>query len=417
MANALDTRTIHGAVSGRKRGDGSLLDFRGVPYAAPPVEELRWRPPQPPDPWTFDRDCGRYSPIAWQRGGEKHFVKTVISGLGLSSWRAALLRIGARCSPAKESEDCLTLNLTVPADGEDLPVTVWFHGGDHTDGAGSHGAYRSTSIPGRGCVLITVNYRLGLFGFMAHPDLGGEVDDGRGANFGLLDQIAALEWVRENVAFFGGDPSRVTIFGESAGGQAVLNLMSSPEARGLFQAAIAQSPGDSGRWIELKSTALRFDAAETAGLEFADAAVGSGPGQLDRMRALGAADLMQLYQARPDLGRHFYPVIGGSALPESPYASFAGGRQACVPFICGYNADEGSVFAAYLNPAGARVRRRSRDQVGADGFTRLRRGRRSAVGRLPRTRRSEPRSGRGAPTGPHVRCPRRPRHNMSRRAG
>ena len=344
-------------------------------------------------------------------------MKTVISGLGLSSWRAALLRIGARWSPAKESEDCLTLNLTVPADGEDLPVMVWFHGGDHTDGAGSHGAYRSTSIPGRGCVLITVNYRLGLFGFMAHPDLGGEVDDGRGANFGLLDQIAALEWVRENVAFFGGDPSRVTIFGESAGGQAVLNLMSSPEARGLFQAAIAQSPGDSGRWIELKSTALRFDAAETAGLEFADAAVGSGPGQLDRMRALGAADLMQLYQARPDLGRHFYPVIGGSGPSREPLRFVRRGAAGMRTVHMRLQRRRGVGLRRLSQPGGGRIRRRSRDQVGADGFTRLRRGRRSAVGRLPRTRRSEPRSGRGAPTGPHVRCPRRPRHNMSRRAG
>ena len=153
---------------------------------------------------------------------------------------------------------------------------------------GSEPFYHGNALPERGCVLVTINYRLGLFGFFAHPDLAAESPDRVSGNYGLLDQIAALEWVRDNIAAFGGDPTRVTIFGESAGGEAVLNLLTSPRARGLFHRAIAQSPSDRGRWLQLRRPALDFRPAEDAGVDFATLAVGSEAGQLARLRAAGA---------------------------------------------------------------------------------------------------------------------------------
>jgi len=349
--------TTSGRVSGRYRVDNSLVEFRGVPYAAPPVGELRWRAPERHTAWSYVRECNAYSAVAWQRGGERDFSSAVIGGLGLGAIRTRALLAAVKWAPVKESEDCLTLNIRAPADSDGLPVMFWLHGGDHSDGAASLVSYRSDSLPARGCVLVTANYRLGMFGFLAHPELAFETGDDSSGNFGLLDQIAALEWVRENIAQFGGDPDNVTVFGESAGGQAVLNLMSSSRSSGLFHQAIAQSPGDSGRWLELRSETDKFQSAMVAGAAYADACVGAGSGQLDRMRAMGAADLMQVYRARPDLGRHFFPSIGGTAMPESPYAAFAAARSAQIPLICGHNADEGSAFAEYLNPAGAEMDR------------------------------------------------------------
>jgi para-nitrobenzyl esterase len=200
--------------------------------------------------------------------------------------------------------------------------------------------------------LVTFNYRLGLFGFLAHPELADESADGASGNYGLLDQTAALVWVRDNISAFGGDPNRITIFGESAGGQAVLNLMSSPPARGLFRAAIAQSPSDSGRWLLLHKPMFDFLSAEEAGQRFAESLVGAGAGQIARLRDLRALDLNAAYKDQPHLGRHFYPSAGGCGLPELPLACFARGAEAPVPLIAGYNADEGSLFKTLFGPAG-----------------------------------------------------------------
>jgi para-nitrobenzyl esterase len=168
----------------------------------------------------------------------------------------------------------------------------------------------------------------------------------------LLDQIAALKWVRDNIAAFGGDPGNVTIFGESAGGQAVLNLMTAPRARGLFHRAIAQSPSDSGRWLHLRRPVLDFMAAEDAGVEFANVATGEGPGQVARLRAMTPQELTALYQANPVLGRHFYPAVDGVILPTTPMSAFSAQQQASVPLMVGYNSDEGSLFGDFMHPAG-----------------------------------------------------------------
>ena len=200
-------------------------------------------------------------------------------------------------------------------------------------------------------MLVTFNYRLGLMGFFAHPDLAVESPDGVSGNYGLLDQIAALEWVRDNITAFGGDPGRVTIFGESAGGEAVLNLMTSPRARGLFHGAIAQSPSDSGRWLHLRRPALDFTSAEDAG-RVRRSRRRSGAGQIARLRAMEPEAIYELYRAHPELGRYFYPVVDGVILPSTPMSAFSGQQQASVPLIIGYNADEASLFVDFMHPAG-----------------------------------------------------------------
>jgi para-nitrobenzyl esterase len=229
---------------------------------------------------------------------------------------------------------------------------VWIHGGDHTDGVSSDPMYNTEPFPERGCVLVTINYRLGLMGFLAHPDLAAESADSVSGNYGLLDQIAALVWVRDNIAAFGGNPAAVTLFGESAGGEAVLNLMPSPRARGLFHRAIAQSPSDSGRWLQLRRPVLDWMPAEEAGVKFADLAVGSAAGQISRLRELEPEALYELYRTHPELGRYFYPVVDHVVLPSTPMSAFTNGTQASVPLMIGYNSDEASLFVGLVHPAG-----------------------------------------------------------------
>ena len=347
--------TTTGPIRGKRRSKGRITLFAGVPYAAPPVGDLRWRPPQPHTGWTEVRDCTKPGPMAYQRRLQfDAFFAELVKGLGLSKARQRSLQAALKAVPTKESEDCLHLNVRAPTGGTNLPVMVWIHGGDHTDGSGSEPMYHSSdALPERGCVLVTINYRLGMFGFMAHPELSAESEDGVSGNYGLLDQIAALEWVRDNIAAFGGDPTNVTIFGESAGGQATLNLMTSPRARGLFHRAIAQSPSDGGRWLHLDRPVMALDAALDAGAAFATAAVGSSEGQLRRMRALAPDALSDLYREQVHLARHFYPAVDGHVLPVAPLSAFLLGVQAPVPLMIGYNADEGTLLAPFCNPVGA----------------------------------------------------------------
>jgi para-nitrobenzyl esterase len=343
--------------AGRLRGTlgarGTMTHFRGVPYALPPVGDLRWRPPAPIARWKGTLNATSYGPAAFQRAADfEQFLAGVTTGMGLSRARRRALALASSRVKVRQSEDCLTLNVHAPAHARDLPVMVWIHGGNHTDGRGSEDYYNSDVLPERGCVLVTFNYRLGLFGFFAHPDLSEESPDGVSGNYGLLDQIAVLEWVRDNIAAFGGDPSRVTIFGESAGGQAVLNLMTSPRARGLFHHAIAQSPSDSGRWLHLRRSALDTGPTEHTGTEFAELAVGGTRNQLRRLRATAPEVLNEMYRVHPELGRAFFPVIDDVILPCNPMTAFSHTTQAAVPLMIGYNADEGSLLAPFMHPAG-----------------------------------------------------------------
>ncbi len=350
----IEANTTAGRVRGALESNGRVAVFKGVPYAAPPVGDRRWKPPVAAASWSGVRDCRKFGPSAHQRvAGFEEFFNGLVRGLGLGVVRRKVLGTAIKLAPVKQSEDCLTLNVRTPTHASGLPVMVWIHGGDHTDGSGSEPMYQSNVYPERGCVLVTINYRLGLFGFFAHPELSAESAAGVSGNYGLLDQIAALEWVRDNIANFGGDPGSITIFGESAGGEAVLNLMTAPRARGLFHRAIAQSPSDSGRWLHLDRPAVDFDPATDAGRRFADAAVGAGAGQLERLRAMDPEALSDLYRERADLGRYFYPVVDGVVLPTTPMSAFSAGTQAEVPLMIGYNDDEGSLLATFMHPAGA----------------------------------------------------------------
>jgi para-nitrobenzyl esterase len=315
------------------------------------VGDLRWQPPQPHEPWVDERACTKFGPYAHQRAASfEQFFEALVSGLGLGAVRRRALATAIKLAPTKQSEDCLTLNIRAPRYATGLPVMVWIHGGDHTDGSGAEPMYQSNVLPERGCVQVTINYRLGLFGFFAHPELSAESADGVSGNYGLLDQIAALEWVRDNIEAFGGDPGNVTIFGESAGGEAVLNLMTAPRAHGLFHRAIAQSPSDSGRWLHLDQPMLDFEPAVDTGRAFAELA---GAPSIAALRSVDAATLSALYTDNPHLGRSFYPVVDGVVLPTAPMTAFSRGTQAPVPLMIGYNADEGTMLAGFMHPAGA----------------------------------------------------------------
>ncbi len=228
---AARTQVEQGTLEGVKEGD--VFKFLGVPYAGPPVGDLRWRAPQPPDAWTGVRHAQKFGPISPQTVGASFDVRQ-----------------------PEESEDCLYLNVwTTTCEASDKqPVMVWIHGGGNLGGAGSEDAFDGTRLAGKGVTLVTINYRLGAFGFLAHPKIG--------SNFGVLDQIAALVWVRANVAGFGGDPTNVTIFGQSAGAVAVRTLLSCPQAKGLFHRAILQSPGFGPAFTQSWSSTRIYKAAE-----------------------------------------------------------------------------------------------------------------------------------------------------------
>jgi para-nitrobenzyl esterase len=311
--------------------------FKGVPYAAPPVGELRWKPPQPVTSWTEPLPCTEYGPSCPQSGDAGPFL--------LESF-----------SIGPTSEDCLYLNVWTPAEspGDRLPVMLWIHGGSFESGSGSMGVYEGANLATRGVVVVTINYRLGPLGFLTHPALSAESVDGVSGNYGLLDQLAALGWVRDNIAAFGGDPSRVTVFGESAGAISILDLLVSPLAEGLFQRAIPQSGIllDSGFGI---STARTLDAAEAEGEEYvADlgiAAAGrAGAEVLAEMRAktpeelLAAAQILSERNSLLEAGLAWTPVADGRLLPDLPSTLWAEGRQHDVPMLIGSNADEGNAF-------------------------------------------------------------------------
>ena len=340
-----------GRLRGAWKSKGGVAVFRGVPYAAPPVGARRWKAPEPVVAWDGIRSATKDGPIALQRATLiEDFLDAVLSGQGWSAPRVAAMRtLVARAPRPRQSEDCLTLAVRTPSvdPQSKLPVMVWFHGGDHQDGAGSEPYYASNALAELGVVSVAINYRLGLMGYYAHPELMAESARGVAGNYGTLDQIAALEWVRDNIAAFGGDPDNVTIFGESAGGESVVHMMTSPLATGLFHRAIAQSAANARQMLRLDEPFEDQDPATQTSLAFADALAIRGPDQLSRLRELSADALMALVRSAPRLGDH-YPCIDGHVLPESPLAAFAGGRQAGVPLIVGTNADEGSIIQPTL---------------------------------------------------------------------
>ncbi len=319
-----------GALRGRALPDGKGAVYRGIPFAQPPVGNLRWREPMPPAPWQGVRDAGEPGPPAAQ------------APQGWNDKAAAVSR-----------EDCLYLDVWTPAaaSGTRLPVMVWLHGGGNVAGAaGSDPVYAGGPLISHGVVLVVVEYRLGVFGFLSHPDLTRESPHHSSGNYALLDQLAALRWVRDNIGRFGGDAGNVTLFGQSAGSMDVLALMSSPLARGLFHRAIAESGAPPPQ------TNQPLSAAEKAGVERAARLGAPAANPLPFLRSLPASALLE---ATAKMNATF--TIDGWVLPAATTATWRAGGEQRVPLIIGSAAIE---FPAPGGPAG--VRRAIESTFGAD---------------------------------------------------
>jgi para-nitrobenzyl esterase len=306
-----------GAVSGAVLA--GVVSWKGVPYAAPPVGDRRWRAPQPVEAWTGVRAATEYAHDCMQ--------------LPFPSDAAPL--------GTPPAEDCLYLNVWAPEQpsAPKLPVMVWIHGGGFVNGGSSPSVYDGSAFARRGVVFVSLNHRLGRFGFFAHPALTREAPDGPLGNYGYLDQIAALRWVQKNIAGFGGDPGNVTLFGESAGGGSVNTLMVTPLARGLFHKAIVESGGGRAGGI---MTPRGLKEAEAVGVAFAKSAgiAGEDAAALAALRKLPAADLVRgLNMASMGQQRDTWsgPMVDGKIVAEEPETAFRAGRQARVPYLVGAN--------------------------------------------------------------------------------
>lgn len=304
-------RTGQGVVAGSSAGGVSA--FKGIPYAVPPVGQLRWKPPVPARAWPGVRDARSFGKACFQPPGNP---ASVYAG-----------RMQA------VSEDCLTLNVWAPAGARKLPVMVWIHGGALSGGSSSEPLYDGAALARKGVLVVSINYRLGVLGYLAHPALSAESPEHLSGNYGLLDQIEALRWVQKNIAAFGGDPARVTIAGESAGGLSAIALLASPRAKGLFARAIVQS-GYMPSYRALNAPALGLPSAEDAGTALAKTAGAF------TLKALRNTDPMQLLQAGLATGWTPEPVIDGAILKRQLAATFARGEQAKVPVLAGFNEGE-----------------------------------------------------------------------------
>ena len=347
----VETVTVEGGqIRGVFEEDGKIAVFKGVPFAAPPVGELRWRAPQPVKAWEGIRNADAYSPACTQDNTEPEgngFFDQMIEGQGMGWFRKTLFKlVVGLASESEQSEDCLYLNVRTSNLGgaEKQPVMVWIHGGGHQNGSASEAFYQSNSLVLRGIVLVTINYRLGPLGYFAHPDLSAESEHGVSGNYGTLDQIAALRWVRDNIAAFGGDPANVTIFGESAGGESVADMMASPPARGLFHRAIMQSASTGETMLYFRRSVLNRMAAEEAGEAFADRVVGGVDDQIEALRAMSPDEILAAFRKYPEFQTYSYPIVDGYVLPKSVVETFLDGDQAPIPLMVGSNADEGTLL-------------------------------------------------------------------------
>jgi para-nitrobenzyl esterase len=301
--------------AGRLRGREApgLLVFKGVRYARPPTGPLRWRPPQPLPRWPGVADAGAFGPAALQpRSGPGNIYADDLGEM---------------------SEDCLTLNIWTPKGASKAPVMVWIHGGALVTGSSREAIYDGAALAARGVVVVTINYRLGVLGYLAHPGLSAESPVGISGNYGLLDQIAALAWVRDNIAAFGGDPARVTVAGQSAGGLSILYLMASPIARGLFSQAIAESSYMIS-CPDLKHQAFGMISGEAAGLLTQEAL------QAPNLAALRAMEGPALIRATAAVGFAPFGVVDGKVLPSQVLDIFERGEQAPVPVMAGFTSGE-----------------------------------------------------------------------------
>ena len=298
--------------------EDGLTVYRGIPFAAPPVGDLRWRAPEPTAKWKGVRQATKFAPGPIQGWG----------------------------APIGKSEDCLYLNVWTPAKsaGDRVPVLVWIYGGGFNGGSTSEPIYTGEKLAGKGVVLVSIAYRVGQLGFLAHPELSAESPNHVSGNYGLLDMIAGLQWVRKNIAAFGGDPNKVTIFGESAGGIAVSMLCVSPLAKGLFQGALSQSGGSFGPsrpTLFPGENLKRLADAERSGKAYADSAKVSSIAELRKL------DVDKLAAVRA----FAWPIIDGYVLPDDQYKLYEAGKFNDTPILVGYNSDEGASFSPPKTPS------------------------------------------------------------------
>jgi para-nitrobenzyl esterase len=323
--------------------------FRGVPYALPPVGAARWKAPAPMPRWDGVRQAFKFGPQCWQ---PKITVKTIYSR-----------------DPEPMDEDCLTLNVWAPADAKNAPVFVWIHGGALWAGSSREGYYDGARMAARGIVVVSINYRLGPLGWLAHPELSRESPQGVSGNYGLLDQVQALRWVHDNVGAFGGDAANVTIAGESAGALSVMYLMASPEARGLFARAIAESAYMISA-PELKRDNHGTPSAESSGVKLAAAL------KAQDLAALRAIDAETVTNGARAAGFFPFAAIDGRVLPRQLVEAFDKGEQAPVPILAGFNSGEIRSLRILASPPPAAsadyvkaIREKYRDR--ADAFLKL----------------------------------------------
>lgn len=333
-------QTADGVLEGVVSADGKVRTFKGIPFAAPPVGPLRWKAPQPVVPWTGVRQAADYGPRPMQG---RIFSDMIFHDAG-------------------PSEDCLYLNLWMPAAPQSarLPVMVWIFGGGLAAGSTSEPRQDAGNLSKKGVLVVSCNYRLGIFGFYAHPELTKESGHEASGNYGLLDQVAALQWVKRNIATFGGDPDNVTIFGESAGSSSVSALMASPLAQGLFHRAI----GESGAMLRNTRPLPTLAPAEEAGVKFAETAWGTA--SLEALRAKPAQEVLDAALKVPR--QNFGPDVDGYFLPVDPHAICASGKQSHVALLAGWNRDEGNYrsFFEKDEPTVANYLTRAKARFGAN---------------------------------------------------
>src|SRR5579872_4276561 len=325
LAVTTAAKVEQGLLKGNRQGE--LTVYKGVPFAAPPIGDLRWRPPQAPEKWQGVRPADKFGPQC-------------VQGFGA----------GPESSKAQEmSEDCLYLNVWTPAKSahEHIPVLVWIYGGGFNAGATSIPTYSGEVLARKGVVLVSIAYRVGPLGFLAHPELSSESPHHVSGNYGLLDMIAALQWIKANIAAFGGDPGKVTIFGESAGGIAVSQLCASPLAKGLFGGAISESGGSFGppRRAGQPGENMRLLAdAERDGVSLAREA---GALSIEGLRKMPAEKIMAAQRTRGLA----WPIIDGWVIPSDQYTLYQEKRFNDIPVLIGYNSDEGASFSHDRTPA------------------------------------------------------------------
>lgn len=308
-------RTENGIVSGYQ--SGNITIFKGIPFAAPPVGELRWKAPQPARNWPGVLPCDKFSASPMQR-----------KPVPFMMWTEEFIT-----PPDRLSEDCLYLNIWTPAGSatEKLPVLVWIYGGGFSSGSAACAVYDGEEISKKGIIFVSINYRVGVLGFLVHPELGKESDNKVSGNYGLLDQVAALQWIKKNITAFGGDPEKVTIAGQSAGSMSVCALVSSPLAKGLFRGAIAQSGG-----ILFAFMNRDYDQAEKEGAAF-----------MDRMKAANIAELRKIpAEELIAAGGNFRPVADGYMIPKDVFAAYQTGHFNQVSMMAGWVTGDGSLMGA-----------------------------------------------------------------------